>query len=238
MNATFRPIEEWPKPGFEPHRSRERSRFDSHWQATLDLLRYELARLGADAVVVKLALGDRDIRRDGYPKANARPDHPGVVIEWQIGEAWYRRAAEKYDRWQDNVRAIALTLEALHAVERWGAVSGEQYEGFRLELEAGTLGIGGEAGEATGRATTTMPVPPRRMTQAEALTFLSEASGLPGLRLFLPGGSHYNPGAHEENVRRAYRRAAKGLHPDTSDGDLEQFKKLQEARDVLLGRGS
>ncbi len=211
MDATFRPLEDWPKEGFEPHRSRERSRFDSHWQTTLDLLRYELVRLGADAVVVKLALGDRDIRRDGYPKANARPDHPGVVVEWQIGEAWYRRAAEKYDRWQDNIRAVALTLEALRAVERWGAVSGEQYEGFRLELEA-----------ASG---------PASSPEWEAARLIANAGGYE---------------KHEDILLvkddpdfriSCYRRAAKRLHPDAG-GDPEEFRKLQEARDVLLGGGS
>ena len=225
MNATFRPLEGWPKEGFDPDRSRERSRFDSLWQSTLDLLRYELDRLGADAVVVKLALGNRDIRRDGYPKANARPEHPGVVVEWQIGEAWYRRAAEKYDRWQDNVRAIALTLEALRAVERWGAVSGEQYEGFRLELEAGALGIEGEAGEGATRASTAMPIPRRgRMGRREAADFLREH-----------GRVTYDPlDADTEFVESAYRRAAHKLHPDAG-GDAEEFRKLQEARDVLLG---
>lgn len=232
MDATFRPIEEWPKPGFEPNRSRERSRFDSHWQATLDLLRYELARLGADAVVVKLALGDRDIRRDGYPKANARPDHPGVIVEWQIREAWYRRAAEKYDRWQDNVRAIALTLEALRAIERWGAVSGEQYEGFRLKLEAGALGVGGGedpwAGGSTAPVGTPMPGPRRPMTRQEAARYIAEHGGVITKR---PDESYASA------VERRYRKAAKKLHPDAG-GDPEEFRKLQEARDVLLGGAS
>ncbi len=136
MNVTFRPIEQWPRDGFEARRTRERSRFDSGWSQALRLLTYELGRIGAGTVVVKLALEDGDIRRDGWPRANARPAHPGVVVEWQVGEAWYGRAAERYDRWQDNVRAIALTLEALRGVERRGAVSGEQYEGMRLEIEA------------------------------------------------------------------------------------------------------
>lgn len=226
MNATFRPIEEWPNPGFEPHRSRERSRFDSHWQATLDLLRYELARLGADAVVVKLALGDRDIRRDGYPKSNARPEHPGVVVEWQIGEAWYRRAAEKYDDWQSNVRAIALTLEALRAVERWGAVSGEQYEGFRLELEAGRPAIEGEAGEGP----TAMPPPAIAripMTHRDAAAFMEEHANME--RGYF---SQANPRLRE-SVDTAFRSASKKLHPD-SGGEPGMFEQLQEARNVLL----
>ena len=229
MNATFRPIEEWPNPGFEPNRPRERSRFDSHWQATLDLLGYELARLGAGAVVIKVAVTDQGILRDGSRlKMNVAPEHPGIVVEWQIGEAWYRRAAEKYDLWQDNVRAIALTLEALRAVERWGAVSGEQYEGFRLELEAGALGIEGEAGEsAAARAMPEATIPRRLMTRIDAAWFLSNHGGI------AVSARHTTPSV----VGRAYRKAAAKLHPDAG-GDPQEFRRLQEARDVLLGGGS
>lgn len=137
MNVTFRPIEKWPNR--RPLRSsaeRERSRFDSSWSQTLNLLTYELGRLGAFAVVIQLALEEGDIRRDGWPRASARPEHPGVVIEWQTRSGWSRMAADKYTWWQENIRAVALSLEALRSVERWGVVEGEQYEGLRLELEA------------------------------------------------------------------------------------------------------
>ena len=137
MEVTFRPIEEWPEAGFEPQRARERSRFDTEYPDQMALLKYELGRLGAEALVIRLALSDRDIRRDGFPRANARPDHPGVVVEWQIGGTWYGRYNDKYDHWHDCMFAIAKTLEALRGVERWGSVEGgEQYEGMRLEIEA------------------------------------------------------------------------------------------------------
>lgn len=45
-------------------------------------------------------------------------------------------ATDMFDSWQDNVRAIALSLEALRAVERWGVSKGRQYTGFAL-LTAG-----------------------------------------------------------------------------------------------------
>ena len=176
--------------------------------------------------MVKLALGDRDIRRDGYPKSNARPDHPGVVVEWQIGEACYRRAAEKYDRWQDDIRAVVLTREALRAVERWGAVSGEQYEGFRLELEAGRPAIEGEAAaEATAMpppAATRMP-----MTYRDAAAFVEEHANI-DRGYFSPA----NPRL-EESVDSAFRSASKKLHPDAG-GEPGMFEQLQEARDVIL----
>lgn len=133
MIVTFKPLEDWPKPVTE---NRQRSRFDSLWSQTLELLRHELQKLGAEAVVIRAAFRPQDIRQDGWPRANARtPDSPGVVIEWQTTSGWSRMAADRYTHWQDNIRAVALSLEALRAVERWGAVEGEQYEGLRLELE-------------------------------------------------------------------------------------------------------
>lgn len=134
MNVTFKRLEDWPKAVTE---DRQRSRFDTAWSATLWLLRYELGRLGARSVVIRANFREQDIRQDGWPRSNARtPASPGVVIEWQTSSGWSRMAADKYTDWQSNVRAVALSLEALRAVERWGAVEGEQYEGLRLEIEA------------------------------------------------------------------------------------------------------
>jgi hypothetical protein len=63
--------------------------------------------------------------------------HPGVEISFD-SRAHGRQsfATDEYDDWQDNVRAIALSLEALRAVERWGVSKGRQYAGFAL-LAAG-----------------------------------------------------------------------------------------------------
>ena len=178
MRVTFRPLSE-NEARVEHH---ERSRFESGWSQTLSLLSYELGKLGAEAVVIKLALESKDIRLDGWPRANASPSRPDVVVEWQMGSQWSRMAATKYDHWQDNVRAVALTLEALRAVERWGAVQGEQYEGLRLELEGPSA------------------------NSASAL--LDSYGGL--------------------------KEALKATHPDRG-GDPEEFRRVQEARDVLRG---
>lgn len=134
MNVTFKPIEDWPK---AVTKERQFSRFDTSWTQTLRLLESELGKLGAGSVVIRADFREQDIRQDGWPRANARtPALPRVIVEWQTSSGWSRMAADRYTYWQHNVRAIALSLEALRAVERWGAVEGEQYEGLRLEIEA------------------------------------------------------------------------------------------------------
>ncbi|MCY3567916.1 MAG: J domain-containing protein [Chloroflexi bacterium] len=46
------------------------------------------------------------------------------------------------------------------------------------------------------------------------------------------------PAASEEEIRRAFRRKAKSVHPDVSDAPdaAEEFKRLKEAHDLLIER--
>ncbi|WP_247009589.1 J domain-containing protein [Halorientalis litorea] len=41
------------------------------------------------------------------------------------------------------------------------------------------------------------------------------------------------PGADEERVKRAYREKVKEVHPDTEDGDEEEFKRVNRAYERL-----
>ena len=46
------------------------------------------------------------------------------------------------------------------------------------------------------------------------------------------------PAANEEEIRRAFRRKAKSVHPDVSDAPdaAEEFKRLKDAHDLLIER--
>jgi hypothetical protein len=62
-----------------------------------------------------------------------------VSFEKPQGKEWVslRYAMDAYETYDENLRAIALTLQALRAVERYGvAKGGEQYTGW-LKLESG-----------------------------------------------------------------------------------------------------
>lgn len=135
MNITFRPLPVWPH---EPTRNRPYSRFDTSYPKTVELLVREVEFLGGREITLGVGLSETDIRLDGQPRANARAmSHPGVEISFdarKYGRQAY--ATDMYADWQDNVRAIALSLEALRAVERWGVSKGRQYTGFAL-LTAG-----------------------------------------------------------------------------------------------------
>lgn len=62
-------------------------------------------------------------------------DYIAVLAAEKKGRAVF--ATDAYGTWQMNVRAIAKTLEALRAADRYGATQGRQYAGFRGQLQAG-----------------------------------------------------------------------------------------------------
>lgn len=129
MQFEFRPILTWP--GQQTAR-RQRSRFRAGKVDTDNLLRHELEKLKAKNVVIQLALTPADIRIDGLPRAGARPTHPGVILAFDSKHGPLSYPCDTYDAWEDNLRAIALALEALRAVDRYGVTRrAEQYRGWQ-----------------------------------------------------------------------------------------------------------
>lgn len=125
----FKPIERWPH---EPTKNRQRSRFDSTYTATLKLLNSELDHLNAKDVLIHLWLGFGQIKNDGTPYADARPTQPGVIVSFTGKHGAVEMACDEYDQWRDNLRAIALSLEALRKVDRYGcSKKGQQYRGWK-----------------------------------------------------------------------------------------------------------
>lgn len=147
------PMPHWPYPETK-HRSS--TPFSAPWSETLILLDRELTALDVTgAVAVRVVGQPTDIRRDGMLRANARIHHPGVCISFQSrrhGDLAYpcdTFTAHDGSSWQANVRAIALALEALRKVARYGVgARGEQYAGWR-QIEARTEGEFASADEAS-----------------------------------------------------------------------------------------
>jgi hypothetical protein len=103
----------------------------------MKLMERELERLGASSAVIELAVHECELRIDGWPYADARPTHPGVVISFDSRHGPLRYGTDTFPDWKENVRAIALGLEALRKFDRYGiGKRGEQYQGWR-QLSAG-----------------------------------------------------------------------------------------------------
>jgi hypothetical protein len=153
MRYTFRPLPIWPYPETKP---RSGSPFSASYSRTLELLESELAALHAKNVIIGAGFTEHDIRNDGLPRADARrPSHPGVELSFdsRVGRLVY--ATDAFDAswygkqgWQENLRAIALGLEALRKLERYGiSKRGQQYAGWKALPSAGGITIA-DAGEA------------------------------------------------------------------------------------------
>ncbi len=143
MRLVVRPIDEWPG-ALTPASRRTSSPFTASWDDTVALLEREVTHLAGSAatVVLQAAVTERDCRLDGWIRADAKPTHPGVIVAFDSkhgplrystdlhGDGWM---PERYlTGWRANVRAIALGLEALRKVDRYGiSKGGEQYRGWK-----------------------------------------------------------------------------------------------------------
>lgn len=138
--VTFRPLE---RP--IAHGATRYSPFRASWSNTVNLLAKELRAHGARRTVLEVDLREADIRQDGLPRADRNARTPGIVLSFKAtavsGSPELRYEVAEFSNWQDNVRGVALGLEALRAVDRYGVTRrGEQYAGWKA-LSAGT-GVG------------------------------------------------------------------------------------------------
>lgn len=215
MKYATRPLSD--RTWLRPPVARRSSPFSASWSTTLELLGREIDLLGGADFVIEVDTEERHIRLDGQLRADAKVDQPAIVVAFetkQHGSMLYR--CDRYyagayrprgDSWQHNVRAIALTLEALRAVDRYGATeTGQQYTGFKA--------IGGGA---------PMPASSPRMTRDDAWRIVAE---LNGMSVF--DAKRAQPAA----LIRSARAAA---HPDRNAGNHDLAYRVDEAVRLLSG---
>lgn len=182
--------------------------FRAKWTDTRRLLLHELDQLDVDVAVVELDLAPGNLRQDGEIRANARPQSGRARLSFTSRHGPLQYACDRYDGtynglqpWQSNARAIALTLQSLRAVDRYGALlGGEQYAGFRA-----------------------LPAAP-----APAFTDVDSAFRWTAAQAGQP--------LDQTTPRKAYRAAARRLHPDTG-GSPDDWAVLDQARQLLTAAG-
>lgn len=206
MKVECRPIDSWP--GARTDRPK-RSNFSARFSQTMSLLRRELEWVGADVVVIELDVGPFDLRNDGWPYASAKFPPP-VKLSFNSNHGPLVYATDRFDHWHDNVRAIALGLEALRRVDRYGITDqGQQYAGWKA-LPPGT--------DPT--------------TRDEAI---HELAGV--LIAYMTDLTPSNPAAAIHDAPNYWlKRARQATHPDSERGDEEAFLRVQ-ALGELIGAG-
>lgn len=196
----FVSIEHWPGPR---NQGPIRSPFKASYTKTCALLDRELSMLDAEHVVIQADCDTSQIRRDGMLRADARMRGPGVIVSFESRYGPLSYPCDRFSDWQDNLRAIALSLEALRAVDRYGVTRrSEQYRGWK----AITLRGDDEFNNA-----------------GEAAYFLAR---------HCPGVTATGIQADVEQARRAYKHAAAENHPDRG-GAADLFNRITSAWEVL-----
>jgi hypothetical protein len=139
MNIQYGPIVRWPGKLRSPG-ERIRAPFKSGHTDTLRLLERELRSVSAETPVVQLAVPEGQWTRDGRPYANARGDHPGVIVSFskphRAEGKWVKVPlsfpCDRFTTWETNLRAVAIALEDLRRIDRYGVTqNAEQYHGFK-----------------------------------------------------------------------------------------------------------
>jgi hypothetical protein len=102
----------------EYHR-RQRSRFNTGFGIAVREVIAELKRLGARNAVVSTNV---PLRRDGLPLASAKSvSDPGVAVYFRYKDKPMTFACDRWDKPEDNLWAIAKTIDAMRGISRWGS---------------------------------------------------------------------------------------------------------------------
>lgn len=210
----YGPIERWPGK-LKSGRERRKATFTVGLTETKKLLAKELHAIRAEDVVVQIAIAPNRWRNDGQPRAGYEmPTGPQIVVSFMkevTTNTGVRRIplsfpCDTFENYADNLRAVALSLEALRKVDRYGVTqNAEQYTGFKALPPPG-------------------PSHDEIMTVDEAAGFVGSATG------FAVAAIKDN----KDQWVDAYRLAARKLHADTSaDYQDDKWKMLQAAQTIL-----
>jgi hypothetical protein len=97
---------------------RKRSTFKVTFGAEVQRLLGEIRMLKGSYPVISTNV---PIRKDGLPYSlKSSPSDPGVAIYFLWREQQRVFACDQYERVEDNLHAIVLSIEALRGLERWG----------------------------------------------------------------------------------------------------------------------
>lgn len=203
----FEPLEEWGEPG---QKARRGGMFRTSLEDSLELICSELTLLKVKRAVLELGFTRSTLRRRGVPNEFAEASSPRVRLSFKhptLGNLQY--PCDTYRAWKHNVRAIALTLGAQRAMERYGAsTKGQQYRGWQQ-----------------------LPPPEQARPEREGPTTVEEAAEL----VAELSGNTGEAGValrNEKMYRFMFKDAVKRSHPDLG-GQASDFRALQIAKGML-----
>lgn len=108
----------WPM-GRPRSRHQQSSNFKTTLAAALKDVTHEVRLLGGVQLIISTNI---PLRKDGLPYGNGRAANGdnGVAVYFKYKAKPMCFACDRWNRVEDNMRAIAKTIEALRGIERWG----------------------------------------------------------------------------------------------------------------------
>lgn len=211
LNLTLRPIDAWPGK-MTPAWSREKGPFSAPLKDTLQTLRKELNALNAKAIVLQIAIQQKHLRLDGLPRAGATAEHPGVILAFNSSKGNLRLWFDRFSRWENNLRAIALHLEHLRLATLYGVGDdGQAYRGWQQLPPVPEQ--------------QPQPASPRSDVEKAVIILLASAN-------ITPTPEACRAANNPDEARRIIREAQRASHPD-SGGDSASFHNVTQAAELL-----
>lgn len=121
-------------------------------------VRDEVRRIGGTDLIIST---NQRTRNDGEPVANAKePDDTGAAVYFKLNGRTVCLACDRWRKLWENLYAIARTIEAMRAVDRWGVsdLLDRMFTGFTALTDdagkgwAAILQVSGDASEAEIKA--------------------------------------------------------------------------------------
>jgi len=128
----------WPD-GWPRSTAIQNSKFKTATDKARKKLLEEISRMGGSAPVIS---SNVPLRADGQLRADREPVDAAVAVYFQRDGKGMVFACDRYDYVRDNLHALALTIEALRGIERWGAseMMERAFSGFK-QLNAENEGM-------------------------------------------------------------------------------------------------
>lgn len=211
-SISVKPFSVWPRAETE---SRTRSQFSATFTDSLELLKVEIDNLDGREIVIHINVRPKDIRNDGWIRADAIPLHPGVLVEFRSRHGQLVYGCDRFLHWHNNLRAIALTLERLRLSELYGAAQGQQYTGFKaLPMLASAVEAFSTREQAASWMLRQVLANGVAITDQQLLDFVNSP----------------------DQIKRIYRMLIKDYHPDSNTGgNKEKYQQLNQAHQLLGG---
>ena len=159
-----------------------RARFGKHSLSSAGyIIENELRLLGAKNCIISTNL---QTKLSGGFYANQKVEDAGIVIYFDLKGTGKAMACDKWDKPEDNLWALNLSISAIRGLERWGG--SEFLDGLFTGFKA-------------------LPSPENSVVMSQR--YFSDITNL-------------------EHLGLKFKRLAKELHPDSENGNTEQFQEM------------